>query len=102
VPVHIDNQVYPGNHLRVPLWCVYGSEAYPSIICCMINEDSARTLTIWGYSKWKNAGGFRTMGVEVLSWADKNDAHFFVEKEHALAYLSKILTPTKNALEKLK
>lgn len=100
--VHIENQVYPANHLRTPLWCVYGSTAYPSMICCMINQDSAKNFTIWGYSKWKNVGGFRTMGVEVLKWADDNDAHFFSEKEHALEYVSKLLTPSKSALEKLK
>lgn len=103
MPKHIENQVYPANHLNTPLWCVYGYDSFPSIICCMINQTSPGSeFAIWGYSVWKNAGGFRTLGVDALKWADAQNAHFFLEKEQAMAYLDKLVTPSKGALAKLK
>ncbi len=86
--------------LRTPLWCVYGTEFWPSIICCMINKPFGQERSIWGYSVYRNSPAFRTLG-QNESWINTNNAKLFISQEDALEYLRKLTTPKKSAIEKL-
>lgn len=93
----------PANHGK-PLWVVYGSTAFPSILCCRLRINDGHA-TMWGYSVWRRSPGFRTMGTYVKNWiasleAKREDLYeFYDDQEEALDRLRKILTPTKKALE---
>lgn len=84
---------------ETPLWCVYGHEAFPQIICCKISNVNG-CESIWGYSIWKRKPGFRTLGLSLSVWLSKgeNMCWFFDDQAKALAFLAKITTPKKAAL----
>lgn len=86
--------VDPTEHLNTPLWCVYGSNAFPSIICCKILKDPKYGFIIWGYSVWKRQPGFRTLGTNIQAFCDpRENPKFFLDQEDALDYLRKMTTP---------
>lgn len=81
-----------------PLWVVYGYDCFPSVVCLMINNASG-IPSVWGYSIYKKAAGFRTLGQRLTSWIENNVPVFFFDKqEDAIAYLNFILTPKKGVL----
>jgi hypothetical protein len=77
-----------------PLWCVYGHECFPQIVCCIINNASG-IEAIWGYSVWKKQPGFRTLGISFSQWLRQHPSlcEFFDEQEKAMSYLNKLVTP---------
>ena len=76
-----------------PLWVVYGHKAFPSIICCKLNQRDGE-VHIWGYSVWKNQGGFRTLGTNVVTWMKQYElVKFFDKQELAIAYITQLVTP---------
>jgi hypothetical protein len=92
------NVVDPLNYIDKPLWCVYGYECFPSVFACTINSASG-TPVIWGYSVYKRSGGYRTLGLNLDKWIAEQNligkiAYFFNKQEHAMEFLSKLITPT--------
>lgn len=71
---------------NVPLYCVYGSTAYPTIIGCIVSAKTGR-LVIWGFSRYNRSPGFRTLGVELAAWALPQHAKFFSTSEAAFAHI---------------
>lgn len=51
-----------------PLWCVYGSECFPSMFCCKIIYNAEFGPIVWGYSVYRRSPGFRTLGQNVNIW----------------------------------
>lgn len=94
--------------LCTPLWCVYGPDCFPTIFCCMINEPVGGGRAIWGYSVYKRAPGFRTLGQMVGptqysgDWVKEHDAKFFLTQDEALDYIKQLTTPKQSAIDKLK
>lgn len=93
-----------------PLWVVYGSSAFPEIICAKLRAYAqnhtllplgarGHHVCIWGYSVWKGEPGFRTLGVDVAVWAKQSHSKpvFFDEQSEALEHLRKLLTPKRGA-----
>lgn len=89
-----DNAIDPAaiDYRDKPLWCVYGPDSFPKMICCKISNASGR-LTIWGYSVYRRSPGFRTLGLNLDEWATENNAVFFADQNHALGHLKKITWP---------
>lgn len=75
-----------------PVWCVYGVECAPQIVCCkLVSKDQHQDTTMWGLSVYKGRPGFRTMGREVNTWmAEMKDKYrwsmfeFYDNHEEAL------------------
>lgn len=85
------------DYLNVPLWCVYGSKAFPSILCFRLRESEGKVI-IWGYSTYKNQPAFRTLGTYLNIWvSNKENPVFFSNQDDALNYLRAIITPKKSA-----
>lgn len=84
-----------------PLWAVYGHESSPSLLACMVN-DRAGQPTIWGYSVWRGAGGYRTLGISLEHWISREiNPRFFAVHGDALACLRRLTAPTEKALKGL-
>lgn len=91
----VDGQIDPLLFIDQPLWCVYGYDCFPSIICCKVSK-AAGSPAIWGYSVWKRVPGFRTLGQDLDHFCSRHEmARFFNEQEKAIAYLAKITKPKK-------
>jgi len=71
----------------VPLWCVYGHQFWPTMICCRIRDYPDGSRAMWGYSVYRRKPGFRTLGVGI-EWADEHDCKFFVNQGDALAHIA--------------
>ncbi len=92
-----------------PIWCVYGPDCDPTIICCILKDYEKNDLmpghsAIWGYSVYENVPGFRTKGQELISWLTcefTHTAHFFSTKEEALAHIDVLISPAFSALVKI-
>ncbi len=86
------------DHHGKPLWVVYGPDCFPSMICCKLTMNSGE-LTIWGFSRYRRQGGFRTLGISLSTWferfAGKHDRtpEFYDAHEDALACIRKLTTP---------
>ena len=60
----------PANH-GAPLWMVYGSRYFPSVMCVKLSTASLvcdgpegpPIPTVWGFSMWQGRAGFRTLGL---------------------------------------
>jgi len=84
--------------LNTPLFCVYGPKCFPSIFSCIIRNY--KTTNIWGYSVYQRKPGFRTLGLSLeIFLAARENPVFFANKEDAFEYLSKLITPRKEALK---
>lgn len=80
-------------HQYKPIWVVYGSTAFPSLLCCKINHCQG-VACIWGYSVWKRVPGFRTLGQHLSQWVEKSElCFFFADQQHALDFLKLTTTP---------
>lgn len=82
----------PLDHLDTPMWCVYGPDCFPTIICFKVSKYLHYT-TIWGYSVYKRKPGFRTLGQDFETWDKQHKGKYFLRQEDAIAYLTKITTP---------
>lgn len=87
------NPLIETEHYEKPLWCVYGPNNFPTLICCKITKHPQHGLTIWGYSVWEGEPGFRTLGKRLDTWANEHDMVFFDDQDLALNYLKKLTTP---------
>lgn len=98
------NTVDPLQRLGKPLWCVYGFKSFPSMICCVLIDGGQHGVIIWGYSVYKGAPAFRTLGVQFESWAGRQVKgrgtvfHFFEQQAHALEFIGSLTKPKKSAL----
>ena len=93
------NTIEPTNqeYWNIPLWCVHGHKSHPSIHCLMIVSCRDGSINVWGYSVYKRAPGFRTLGMSLEAFAkDKTICYYFSTKQAALDYLSDILEPKGN------
>jgi len=81
-----------------PLWCVYGEQCFPSMICCKVIHDDRYGPTIWGYSVYRNSPGFRTLGRNLKTWVKQNKAIFFADQMMALQFMANITLPAAGAL----
>lgn len=78
---------------NIPIWCVYGYDCFPQLICCRLSEGHG-SINIWGFSIYKRSPGFRTIGLPVDDWRKKYDkCVFFSTQDSALEYLKKLTTP---------
>lgn len=81
-------------HLGKPVWCVYGPDCFPSVICCKILDHPHDGLSIWGYSIYRRSAGFRTLGKNLDTWMDDNtNVKFYEFLDDALDALRVLLTP---------
>lgn len=77
-----------------PLWNIHGHKAFPAILCCKISNQTEFGPTIWGFSIWKRSPGFRTLGINVSTWAKgKELCEFYDSQEEALDRLRVLTTP---------
>lgn len=99
----IRGAVNPRDHFDQPMWCVYGPDCFPTLICCKVVEGpSGYGPTILGYSIYRRKPGFRTIGQNLDKYfSDMQKTYgwdpnpqFFVEQPMALEYL-RILTECK-------
>ena len=89
------------NHNK-PLWVVYGYQAFPSILCCIIKNQP--DLTIWGYSEYRNSPSFRTLGYNIFDWMSNNQCafhEFYDDHGEAIARISELTKPSQTAINKL-
>jgi hypothetical protein len=81
------------SYLNVPLYCIFGTKYSPQIMLCKISNNGGPYTCIWGYSKWEGEWGFRTLGIELKTWLNKNKmVEFFDSKEFAFDYLNKLMS----------
>ena len=91
-----------GIPVETPFWVILGPDCFPEIFCAKLNDVTGPRV-IWGYSIYKNAGGFRTLGQDFSSWVGGHaGAKFFLIQADAMEYLNRLVTPNKTALAKLK
>lgn len=72
--------------LNERIWCVYGPECFPTVFACMIKDHPQCGRVIWGYSVYRRAKGFRTLG-QGVEWMHRNDGKLFVSYEDASRYI---------------
>lgn len=66
-----------------PLFVVYGSSAFPSLLCCKVRLNDG-VPTIWGFSIWRRTPGFRTLGIKLKTWVEQEtDPRFYLTQEEA-------------------
>jgi len=75
--------------LNTPIWCVYGAECFPTVFACQIKDHPQVGRVIWGFSIYRRASGYRTLGTG-REWAVKNDAHLFLTQADAFAHISNL------------
>mgnify|MGYP001609960866 CR=1 FL=1 len=97
-------------NLLTPLWCVFGPRCSPSLISCILSPYGLvldpTDVVIWGHSIREKVGGFRTLGVEVRAWTNKQvetygqDAKplFFKDITNAFMHLHHSLKPARKAV----
>ena len=85
------------NHNK-PLWVLFGSEAWPQVLCARIHGYGP---SIWGYSVYRRSPGFRTLGRDLRAWISEQErALFFDDHDAMLAELKKWTTPHPKAIAK--
>jgi hypothetical protein len=85
---------------RKPLWAVYGHDCFPSLIACIVSGTPGN-LAVWGYSVYRRAGGYRTLGQSLEKWSGSNNARFFANQDDAIGCMRKLTTPSAKALKEL-
>ncbi len=84
-------------YMDIPLWVVYGADCFPSLLLCEITIPTGQKPTIWGYSVYRNKGGFRTLGIQLSDWIEREtNPRFFDNQAEAIELLKKITTPRKS------
>lgn len=70
-----------------PLFVVYGSSAFPSLLCCKVLHRTTypdKDPCIWGFSIWRRTPGFRTLGIKLETWVEREtDPRFYLSQEEA-------------------
>lgn len=85
---------YDPQYCDISLWCVYGYDCFPEIIACKLHNHGEYGINIWGYSVYKRKPGYRTLGRQVGEWMEQHKmVKFFDNKEDALAFIGKLVTP---------
>jgi hypothetical protein len=80
--------VDPKEHLDTPLWIVYGPDCFPHLLLAKVRSD----LTIWGWSIWRRQPGFRTLGMNLQTWIDREEnPRFFLNRADAFARLAELI-----------
>ena len=88
----------PINRVK-PLWCVYGHEAWPKIICCkLLWYPFSEQCVIWGYSVYDGIPGFRTLGVGIDKFIQEFskggfEPIFYDDIDEALDCIKNYITP---------
>lgn len=99
-------EVDPRKNLYVPLWVVYGISPYhPEIRAVCLNETYGGKTTLWGYSVYGNKAGYRTDGVSIDEWIERNTSEkmapvFFNYQANALDYMRRLTEPKCGPLER--
>lgn len=89
-------------YFNMPLWCVYGHKAFPSIIACIIRDHGQYGLAVWGYSEYRRSPGYRTLGQELSKFAAANDiCEYYSSHDEALARIKELTTPKKSAIQNI-
>jgi len=74
-------------HWDKPLFVVYGSSAFPSLLCCKVLHRTTypdKDPCIWGFSIWRRSPGFRTLGIKLKTWVEREtDPRFYLTQEEA-------------------
>lgn len=74
-------------HWDKPLFVVYGSSAFPSLLCCKVLHRTTypdKDPCIWGFSIWRRTPGFRTLGIKLKTWVEQEtDPRFYLTQEEA-------------------
>lgn len=92
LPTEVDPTIDSFQH--IPLWCVYGHEAFPQVLACYVKDHGQWGICIWGYSVYKRKPGYRTLGIRLSEWIGKHDlVRFFDSQENAMEYLETLVTP---------
>ena len=88
-------------HWDKPLFVVYGSSAFPSLLCCKVLHRASyldKDPCIWGFSIWRRSPGFRTLGIKLKTWVEREiDPRFYLSQEEAFEVLRETFnkaTPT--------
>jgi len=90
--------VDPYQNTYKPLWVVYGiSPAYPQMRSLCLNEIHG-TVNIWGYSVYQRKPGYRTDGIALCVWIERNrgkdmEPLFFDSLPNALDYMRQLMEP---------
>ncbi len=70
-------------HWNKPLFVVYGSTGFPQMLCCKVRLNDG-VATIWGFSIWRRTPGFRTLGIKLKTWVEREtDPRFYLSQEEA-------------------
>lgn len=70
-------------HWNKPLFVVYGPNSFPSLLCCKVRLNEG-VPTIWGFSIWRRSPGFRTLGIKLKTWVEREDTpRFYLSQEEA-------------------
>lgn len=84
-PIPIDP--FDPQHWDKPLFVVYGSSAFPSLLCCKVLHRTTypdKDPCIWGFSIWRRTPGFRTLGIKLKDWVEREtDPRFYLSQEEA-------------------
>lgn len=98
----VDGEVDPLEYIGVPMWCIYGHDCFPSVVCCLLSEYEhpveGKQIVIRGYSVYRREPGFRTMGRTLDSWRQSNKEYgrelekWFINQQKAMLYLNKLVT----------
>lgn len=89
--------VDPYENLFKPLWVVYGSTARPAMraVCC--NNAGGSRGVLWGYSVYKRSPGYRTDGIDINVWKERNgddfEPLFFDSHPNAIDFMRQLTTP---------
>jgi hypothetical protein len=75
---------------EVPLWAVIQGAR---VECLMVNLCQGKP-TVWGYSVWRRAPGFRTLGIGLDEYVQRNGSvEFYADQQHALDVIAVATTP---------
>lgn len=91
--------VDPYQNAHKPLWVVYGiSPSYPQMRSLCLNQSRDGTINFWGYSVFKRSPGYRTDGIALCVWIERNTSKdfpplFFDSLPNALDYMRQLLEP---------
>lgn len=81
-PIPVDP--FASHHWDKPLFVVYGPGSFPSLLCCKVRLNEG-VPTIWGFSIWRRSPGFRTLGIHLETWVEREDnPRFYLSQEDAL------------------
>lgn len=106
-PIEPIGAVDPKDHLYTPLWVVFGSfPQAPELRVVCLNEGHAMGgINLWGYSHWSGKAAYRTDGINLNVWIERNTSEkfapaFFTHQALALDYIRRLTEPRCEALSR--